>query len=218
MINNSPSFFSTSSLIYQNKRKVRTKSFIYDLGEFIIREGPKYRYTFIVYQGYLNNLFDVDVVLPISGPYELDMLYLNIEGRLRLMKQIIQSNMISYTNWEVIFLFDIYNKKKNILKSFIFFNFIKIKNYFNKLLNYICNFFLSLDKFFSEFFYISGFNKLFNNKLSDDILIINYINTKVKICNNLFNLSINNFYSTDFFLKNSKIMSYCALKKHLIYK
>jgi hypothetical protein len=98
LISSFPSFFSTSHLIYNNKRKIRTKSFIYDLGEFIIRNTKNYDYVFIVYQGYFNNLFDVDIVFPIAGPYELDMLYLNIEGRFRLMKQIIQTNTILYSN------------------------------------------------------------------------------------------------------------------------
>jgi hypothetical protein len=218
LVSSFPSFFSTSYLIYNNKRKVRIKSFIYDLGEFIIKNSKKFEYTFIVYQGFLNNLFDVDVVLPIAGPYELDMLYMNIEGRFRYMKQIIQSNLSLYSNWEVIFLFDIYNKKKNILKYSFFFFFNKIKKYFKYLLNYFCNFFLSLDKFFFEFFFSSGNNKLSKNILSDFIIISNFISFKVKIFNNIFNLFINNYYSTDFFLKNSKIMSYCSLKKYTIFK
>jgi hypothetical protein len=146
------------------------------------------------------------------------MLYLNIEGRLRLMKQIIQSNTLLYSNWEIIFLFDIFNKKKNILKSSLFFYFNKIKKYFNKLLDYFCNFFLSLDKFFLEFFFISALKKISNKILSESLLTINLIILKVKIFNNLFNLFINNYYSTDFFLKNSKIMSYCSLKKYTIFK
>lgn len=218
LINSFPSFFSTSHLIFNNKRKIRTKSFIYDLGEFIIRNNRIYDYVFIVYQGYLNNLFDVDIVLPIAGPYELDMLYLNIEGRFRLMKQTIKSNILLYSNWEIIFLFDIYNKKKNILKASLFFYFNKIKKYFKILLDYFCNFFLSLDKFFLEFFYISAYKNLSNIIYRDSILVISYIFSKVKIYNNLFNLFINNYYSTDFFLKNSKIMSYCSLKKYTIFK
>jgi len=98
LINSFPSFFSTSHLIFNNKRKIRTKSFIYDLGEFLIRNSKNYDYVFIIYQGYLNYFFDVDVIFPIAGPYELDMLYLNIEGRLRLMKQVIQSNTLLYSN------------------------------------------------------------------------------------------------------------------------
>jgi len=148
----------------------------------------------------------------------LDMIYLNIEGRFRLMKQIIQSNTLLYSNWEVIFLFDIYNKKKNILNFFLFFFFNKIKKYFKNLLDYFCNFFLSLDKFFLEFFFITAFKKISNKILSESIIILSFIFTKVKIINNIFNLFINNYYSTDFFLKNSKVMSYCSLKKYTIFK
>jgi len=91
--------------------------------------------------------------------------------------------------------------------------------YFKDLLNNLLNYFLVLDNFFYEFFFYTGFLNLKN------IVIINNYNIKLfnnfsnfKLLNNLFNLYINNYYLADFFLQNSRIMSYCSLKKYIIYK
>lgn len=112
----------------------------------------------------------------------------------------------------------IYNKKKNKL---LYFNLLKYNNlflYFNKLINFFCNFFLSLNEFFSIFFYFLGYNKKSKNLEIDFIFNLKiFIDVKNKFLNTIFNRFINNYYSTDFFLKNSKVMALCASKQYLIF-
>jgi len=54
--------------------------------------------SFIVYQGFLNIYSKNDIILPVAGPYEVDLLYLNLEGRYRKMKQILKSSFSLYAN------------------------------------------------------------------------------------------------------------------------
>jgi hypothetical protein len=133
------------------------------------------------------------------------------------MKQVIKSFIGLYSNWEVISLLNLYNKKKNKINFTFFFKFNNILKYFKLLLNYFCNFFLFLDAFFLDFFFFTGYNNNIFNRLLDNIWIYNCFNN-YKLNNNIFNRFINNYYSMDFFTKNSKIMSYCSLKTFIVYK
>src|SRR5580692_2606598 len=109
---------------------------------------------------------------------------------------------------------NLYNKKNNNLIFSNFIQFYKIIKYFISLVNYFCNFFLSISKFYIEFFYFSGYlAKL--NKSNVDFIDLN-IFYNLKFTNTMFNRFVNNYYSMDFFLKNSKIMSFCALYKDKI--
>jgi hypothetical protein len=145
----------------------------------------------------------------------MDGLFINLEGRYRFMKQHIKNFIAIYTDWEIINLLRIYNKKKNILKYFFFNKYNRIINYFYKIINYNCNFFLTLEDFFLNFFFYYGYKKKLiepnNNLIFSNILNSFYKN---KMLNTLFNRYINNYYSSDYFLKNSKIMSFCAIKTY----
>jgi hypothetical protein len=98
-----------------------------------------------------------------------------------------------------------------------FINFYQVIKYISKILNYYCNFFLSSENFSFELFYHTGYSKkkLVNKKYKDFLF---FINGYKKFQNTLFNTFINNYYASDFFLKNSKIMSFCALKRYRIFR
>jgi len=156
------------------------------------------------------------LILPVTAPYEMDCLFINLEGRYRILKQVLKSDINLYSDWEVLSLLNLYNKKNNNLIFYNFIKFYKIIKYFINLINYFCNFFLSISKFYIEFFYFTGF--LINNNKNNIIFIKLNIFYNLKFMNNIFNRFINNYYSMDFFLKNSKIMSFSSLYKNKIFK
>jgi hypothetical protein len=146
----------------------------------------------------------------------MDCLFINLEGSFRISKQVLKSDINSYSDWEVLSLLNLYNKKNNNLIFYKFIKFYKITKYFINLVNYFCNFFLSISKFYIEFFYFIGF--LVNNNKNNIIFVKLNIFYNLKFMNNIFNRFINNYYSMDFFLKNSKIMSFSSLYKNRIFK
>lgn len=153
------------------------------------------------------------MILPIAAPYEHESLYLNLEGRFRFLKQNLKSAINLCSDWEIFTVLNIYNKKFNKMLVYYFKKFFIIIYYFKKIINYFCNFFIELSALFFDLFYFIGYtNKLnlyqeFNLKLNFKFnLILNFINTQ-------FFSFINNFYFIDLYTKNSKIMTFCALKR-----
>ena len=100
---------------------------------------------------------------------------------------------------------------------FSYVKFFQILKYLVNVLSYYCNFFLSSNFFNFELFYHTAYNnkKLLNKKYSGYISFFYGFN---KFQNTLFNSFINNYYASDFYVKNSKIMSFCALKKYRIFR
>jgi hypothetical protein len=103
------------------------------------------------------------------------------------------------------------------LKVSYFINFYQILKYLVKVISYYCNFFLSSNFFNFELFYHTAYNNkiLLNKKYNGSIF---YFYGFRKFQNTLFNSYINNYYASDFFVRNSKTMSFCALKKYRIFK
>ena len=211
-------FYSYSNLIgdtFINKKNI---GFLYNFSDKLFNKEDSDEY-FFVYQGFIKNsiYFDSDLVLPANAVYEFDSIFINLEGRYRFAKQSIKSFAGIYSDWEIINLLNIFNKKKNILKVSYFIKFYQVFKYLIKILSYYCNFFLSSNFFNSELFYHTAYNnkKLLNKKYNDSIFF-SYGYSKLQ--NTLFNAFINNYYASDFFVKNSKTMSFCALKKYRIFK
>jgi hypothetical protein len=145
----------------------------------------------------------------------MDSLFINLEGRYRFMKKHVKNFLAVYTDWEIVNFLKIYNKKKNVLKFTFFFKFNYILNFFIKIINYICNFFFTLEDFFINFFFFWGYKKRYIAQIkNDDLSYILNIFFKNKYFNTLFNRNINNYYSNDFFLRNSKVMSLSAIKTY----
>jgi len=148
-----------SNIIFKNCTKNNIyNGFIYNLSDInYINNNIDFINSIIIYQGFLNIYSKNDVILPISGPYESNLLYLNLEGRYRKMRQVLKSNINLYTNYEIISILDLYKRKKNKVILYTFLKFNNIIKFFNDLLNFFCNFFLLLDDFFLEFFFFTGY-------------------------------------------------------------
>lgn len=211
-------FYSYSNLIgdiFINKNNI---GFLYNFSDLSIQQTENDNY-FHVYQGSIKNsiYFESDLILPSNAIYEFDSIFINLEGRYRFAKQSIKSFLGIYSDWEIINLLNLFNKKKNILKVSYLVNFYQILKYLVKVLSYYCNFFLSSNFFNYELFYQTAYNSKnsLNKKYNDYIF---YFYGFKKFHNILFNTFINNYYASDFFVKNSKIMSFCALKKYRIFK
>jgi hypothetical protein len=150
----------------------------------------------------------------------MDGLFINLEGRYRFMKKHIKNFLAIYTDWEIINILKIYNKKNNILKYYFFYKYNLILQFFFKIIDYTCNFFFTLEDFFIQFFFFYGYKKKFMLQLyNNDLLFSKNLNYGFinKFYNTLFNRYINNYYSSDFFLRNSKIMSLSAIKTYMNY-
>ena len=219
LINSFIGFFSYSNIIYnQNNKLDKYIGFIYNLkGDHINDHIIDINKSFIINQNFLNNYINCNMVLPIAGPYETDNLYLNLEGRYRLMKQNLKIYIGLYSNWEIISLLNLYKKKNIKLKIYYFINFYNILNYFKFILNYFCNFYLILNKFYLEFFYFTGYIHNITNNNKNILFKLEFYHN-VKILNNILFRFINNYYNTDFLIRNSKVMSFSSLKKYIIFK
>jgi hypothetical protein len=66
------------------------------------------------------------------------------------------------------------------------------------------------------------FNIAYINNYKKNLLFNTCINFKYykinKFCNTFFNSVVNNYYISDFYTKNSKVMSFSSLKKYKIFK
>lgn len=225
LIINNLGILSYSSIIYNNtitlKRKI-INGLLYNISNDNIPVEYIDKFTFIVYQGFIKNNSHIfshaDILLPSTAPYEMDGLFINLEGRYRFMKKYIKNFLTIYTDWEIINLLKIYNKKKNILNCFFFTKYNLIFKFFIKIIDYDCSFFFTLDDFFSNFFYFYGYKNKYlidvcNNDLNFSSIVKNYYN--IKFYNTNFYRYINNYYSNDFFLRNSKVMSLSAIKTYI---
>jgi len=225
LIINNLGVLSYNIIINNNINIIRKKilnGFLYNISNDILPFTFLDKFTFIVYQGFIKNNSKVylkaDVILSSSAPYEMDNLFINLEGRYRFMKKHIKNYLAIYADWEIINFLKIYNKKKNIVNLSIYYKLNLIFSFFIKLINYFCNFFYTLEEFFINFFFYYGYKKKnlinINNNDSQFSIILNNI-FKNKFLNILFNRSINNYYFSDFVVKNSKVMSLSALKTYI---
>ena len=222
LIVNNLGLLSYNTIIYNNKYSKKAKQFnglLYNISNDISYFNYINKFAFIIYQGFFksNNQIYIkaDIILPSTAPYEMDGLFLNLEGYYRFMKKHIKNSLAIYTDWEIINLLKIYNKKKNILKYFFFNKNNLILNYFFNIINYNYNYNLTIENFFSSFFYFFGYKNK-SIKQNNDLFFCNILDYYYynKFLNTLFNRYINNYYSSDFFSKNSKIMSFCAIKTY----
>lgn len=221
IIINNLGLLSFNNIIYNNIQFLKKKIFnglLYNISNDIV---PFFldKNIFIIYQGFIKNnsnlYLKADIILPSTAPYEMDSLFINLEGRYRFMKKHVKNFLAVYTDWEIVNFLKIYNKKKNVLKFTFFFKFNYILNFFIKIINYICNFFFTLEDFFINFFFFWGYKKRYIAQIkNDDLSYILNIFFKNKYFNTLFNRNINNYYSNDFFLRNSKVMSLSAIKTY----
>jgi NADH-quinone oxidoreductase subunit G len=227
LIINNLGLLSYNTIIYNNiniKKKKIFNGLLYNISNDILPFFFLDKFAFIIYQGFIksnaNLFFKADIILPSTAPYEMDNLFINLEGRYRFMKKHIKNFLAIYSDWEIVNFLKIYNKKKNILNFAFFFKSNYIFQFFFKIINYICNFFFTLEDFFINFFFFYGYKKkniifLQNNDLKFIKILDKFFNNK--FFNTLFLRNINNYYANDFFLRNSKIMALSAIKTYIFF-
>jgi NADH-quinone oxidoreductase subunit G len=166
LIINNLGLLSFNILIYNNiniKKKKKFNGFLYNISNDTLPFYFLDKFAFIVYQGFIKSNINIfsksDIILPSAAPYEMDNLFINLEGRYRFMKKHIKNFLVIYTDWEIINFLKIYNKKKNILNLKFFDKFNYISKFFIKIINYICSFSFTLDDFFIHFFFFMVIKK-----------------------------------------------------------
>jgi hypothetical protein len=202
--------FYESNLYYniKNKSNFYTKkldSFNYLLGLDYIPLEIKNKNNINIYQGffYISKIFEyINLVLPSTIYIEESSIYINLEGRLRYTNLIIKSfkNIISDIN--IIESLNIL-KKHLIIKNFsIFNNFFFILNKFNKIYNFY-------------FQYLNFYKKKIENYKNLNYKNLNFYNLNfynLNFYNSIFYKIIYNYYSSDIYSKNSKILTIMSNK------
>jgi hypothetical protein len=209
--------FYESNLFYNinNKSdfyKKKFNSFNYFLGLDNLNYAEKENILSInIYQGffYISKIFEyINLVLPSTIYIEESSLYLNIEGRLRYSNLAIKpfKNIISdYLIIESLNVLVKYLIKHNFS---IINNYYKIKNNFNKIFNFYNNYLFNINIYKKKI--DINKNLYFNNIIYN----INYYS--FQFINSIFYSIINNYYSSDIYSKNSKILT--IMSKKINYK
>jgi len=216
LINSFLGFFSFGNILYNNILHFnKITDLIYNISSDYIY-NVNFKDKFIISHAFFinNDVFNVsDLILPITAPYEMENVFINLEGKTKLMKQNIKSFFSVYTDWEILALLNIYNKKNVIVKLIKFSMFLLILKLFKSIINYICNYFISMNYFYIEIIFFGGLN--INPFI--ELQNLNFF-FKLKFLNTFLSRYINNYYNTDSFIRNSKIMSFCSLKKNIVFK
>ncbi len=177
--------------------------------------------SFIVYQGFIkpnDSLYSkINLIFPITAYAERRSNYLNIEGRIRTMYKVLTAFKFVFSDFEIIRALS-YIKRNYIINNFSKIpNFYKLMSFFNYTINYI-NLHFNIDNLYYYFFNISGIelNKKYLFNSNDFIFFYSYLNSNSFydgfFINTLLNRTVNNYYSSDFFIRNSKIMSIAAMR------
>jgi hypothetical protein len=108
-------------------------------------------------------------------------------------------------------------KQKFLFNFSIFANFYIILNYFKPFIEYHYKFFFNQREFLLNLYKFNGFTFMLIGLVTLSELVID-LSELVLICyfqkliNSVFFRSVHNYYSSDLFSKNSKILSLCASK------
>jgi len=96
-VNSYLGFFSYSSILYSKflTLKGAYKGFLYLVSsELSGLSDLSISNVFVVYQGFLKNFSSsINLILPVTAPYEANCLFINLEGRLKNLKQALNSGV-----------------------------------------------------------------------------------------------------------------------------
>lgn len=177
--------------------------------------------SFLVYLGFFKAhnfiISKSNIILPVTTYIEKISSFLNLEGRLRIGKK----SVIPFrTVFSEIFIIDALHFLK---RRFFLHNFSKISSFyfilgfFSKFIDYKCFFNFSLNFLSNRLNFLSGFNLKLSLKFDLNSFIPFFFKTSyflfndISFLNTCFDRVINNYYSTDMFSKNSKILSLQAM-------
>ena len=191
--------------------KYGQKNFIYICGT----DKFDYSYSnfgsknFIVYQGPFigsTNIFNhINLELPSATFTEMNSTYINLEGRYRLAAQAVTPFKQVRTDIEIITALSIISKLKLMNKLSIIPNLL---NKFRNIINYH-NIFL-IQQNLNIYTNLTNQTETVNNLYYEKLFYLFY--NKAKLLNSNLALIINNYYNSDFYVRNSKIMGLCSLK------
>lgn len=168
--------------------------------------------NFLVYQGsfYSTTSFFsfLNLVFPVSIYTERISSFLNIEGRLRRTQKAIETALV-YSDWEVLKALFIF---RNNFFSFNFsvfgFDLSLMQNFFNNLIDYSCIFFYNFALLGTPL--LDSFSKHPN---VSPLPFYSFILHKVsKVFNTVLSRAFNDYYTSDIFSRNSKLLSICFSK------
>jgi len=178
----------------------------------------KSKRIFSVYQGLFRNttfLFNnANLILPTTSYTERVATYMNIEGRIRRIKKAIVPFKFLFTEFDIVKGLFFIKKKKirhnfSILKNFYFLSFFK------NLILYTCFIILEINYLARRLDNLTVLPFDFINFNAISLFHLNYVLSLISdnlLFNTLISRTINNYYSSDIFSKNSKIMSLCSIK------
>jgi molybdopterin-dependent oxidoreductase-like protein len=163
--------------------------------------------SFVVYQGSFQELdffLNVSLVFPVSIYVERSAFFFNLEGRLRKVKKAISAFKFVYSDLEI---FKILFFFKSLIVEF---NFLFLKSFGNfmiflqNIIDYSCFF---LDKIYLESItlVVPFFIKF---------LFLNF--RACKLSNGIISRTLNNYFTSDIFSRNSKVMALCFLKSNFV--
>jgi hypothetical protein len=105
LIVNNLGILSFNYVIYNNihyKKKNIFNGLIYSISNDILPFFFLDKFVFIIYQGFIKTNTNIyakaDIILPSTAPYEMDNLFINLEGRYRFMKKHIKNFLAIYTD------------------------------------------------------------------------------------------------------------------------
>jgi len=165
----------------------------------------------MVYQGLfkINNsiLEEAQLIFPTTSFFERNSIYLNVEGTLRFAKRIITPFKFLFSDGEIARGLSLF-KKKFLSHNFSVLRHFKFLGFFKGLISYKTLFVLEAAHFAAGLVYVLNL-VLFTNLEKINVLLSFY---DYLFYNTVINRAIDNYYTSDIFSKNSKIMSACALK------
>lgn len=207
-----------NSYSYVNSLVRTMNSFIYFLGteDFVVDSSLTNVSNFFVYQGSFystSNFFSfLNLLFPVSIYTERVSSYLNVEGRFRRTQKAIEMPLV-YSDWEVLkALFVFRTNFFNFNFSIFGFDSTIMGDFFSHLIDYSCIFFYN----FNIIKTVSTFVPLMEDQQTAVVSAISnypFLSSGVsKVFNTLFSRSFNDYYNSDFFSRNSKLLSICFSK------
>jgi hypothetical protein len=204
------------------------------LGPYIVKNRSKFGLVyvldadfnqendFLIYQGFFADssvsYYKANLILPTIAYTEKAATYINLEGRYRFSKRAVIPFKSLYADYEII-------ESLSCLKLIkISFNFSKIRYFyvvcffFIELINYECIFLRNLNYFIDLLSLRTGVCKKFFSNFDANLLIIQPVKLFFgviffcKITVSLFNRTLNNYYGSDAYCRNSKALSLSASK------
>lgn len=205
--------FLESNLFYKINHKskfykIKFNSFNYFIGLDNLTFIDKIKYNVNIYQGffYISKIFEyINLVLPSTIYIEESSSYLNIEGRIRYSNLSIKPFKNIISDYLIIDSFNI------LIKYLIINNFTVFNNYFN----IVSKFTIIFNLFNNYLSNINYYKKRIENKNLFDYNFFSFNFYNFFFFNSIFYTVINNYYASDIYSKNSKILT--IMSKKIIY-